>query len=414
MRSDGDFALQHFSIDHDRRTLLPFIQAARRHQPDLRLWASPWTPPSWMKRNHFYAEAKAYPGQKDNGIRPDQIGHEGDDLFIQEPRYFDAYARYFGRFVDAYRAEGIPVTMVMPQNEFNSAQNFPSCTWTAPALARFLRYLGPEMQKRSVDIFFGTLERGNVALVRTAMADREVARFIKGVGVQWAGKNALPALHRDFPALAVYQSEQECGDGSNRWSYTNYCWHLMKHYFRSGVSAYLYWNLSTDSTGLSTWGWAQNSLVSVDTAARTYRYNHDYYLLKHLTHFVDRGAQKPRDLAVRATMRLPSAIPTARPSCYSAMKCGSRRWCKCRRAIAPSKWNCRPIPSRLWRSPSKVGRVRVCLRFGPRFVRAATNRNEAFPRITVRRGRASVCLPSHSPETLSARHYWLRSPAPPH
>jgi glucosylceramidase len=120
--TDADFDLKHFSIEHDKTTLIPFIQAASHYQPNLRLWASPWTPPSWMKRNHFYAESKAYPGMKENGIRPDQIGHEGEDMFIQQQSYFDAYARYFGRFIDAYRAEGIHVDMVMPQNEFNSAE----------------------------------------------------------------------------------------------------------------------------------------------------------------------------------------------------------------------------------------------------------------------------------------------------
>jgi glucosylceramidase len=296
--TDGDFELTHFSIDHDRKTLIPFIHAALRHQPKLRLWASPWSPPSWMKRNHFYAEAKAYPGMKDNGIRPDQLGHEGEDMFIQEPRYFEAYARYFGRFIDAYQAEGIRVGMVMPQNEFNSAQNFPSCTWTPEGLARFLHSLGPEMQKRDVDVFFGTLERGNPKLLETVMADKEASRFVKGVGTQWAGKNALPAIHREFPALMIYQSEQECGDGTNTWNYTSYCWQLMKHYFRSGASAYMYWNISTPEGGMSTWGWRQNSLVSVDAATKTYRYNHDYYLLKHLTHFVDVGA---RSLEVTGT-----------------------------------------------------------------------------------------------------------------
>ena len=290
--TDGDFDLKHFSIDHDRKTLIPFIHAAQRYQPRLRLWASPWSPPSWMKRNHFYAEAKAYPGMKENGIRPDQIGHEGKDMFIQEPRYFESYAKYFGRFIEAYRAEGIRVGMVMPQNEFNSAQNFPSCTWTAEGLARFLHYLGPEMQKREIEVFFGTLERGNPKLLETVMADKDAAQFVKGVGVQWAGKNALPAIHREFPSLAIYQSEQECGDGSNSWSYTGYCWQLMKHYFRSGAEAYMYWNISTANGGMSTWGWAQNSLVSVDTTAKTFRYNHDYYLLKHLTHFVDVGAKR--------------------------------------------------------------------------------------------------------------------------
>lgn len=289
--SDGDFAMNNFSVAHDERTLVPFIQAALRYQPKLKLWASPWSPPSWMKRNHFYAEAKAYPGMKENGIRPDQIGHEGEDMFIQDPMYFEAYARYFGRYIDAYQAKGISIAMVMPQNEFNSAQNFPSCTWSADGLTRFLRYLGPEMKKRGVDVFFGTLERGNPGLLETAMADPEAASSIKGVGVQWAGKNALPRIHTEFPSLLLFQSEQECGDGSNHWGYTSYCWQLMKHYFRSGVSAYMYWNISAANGGMSTWGWAQNSLVSVDSAARSYRYTHDYYLLKHLTHFVDIGAR---------------------------------------------------------------------------------------------------------------------------
>jgi glucosylceramidase len=288
---DGDFALERFSVEHDRRTLIPFIHAAQRYQPQLRLWASPWTPPSWMKRNHFYAEAKAYPGMKDNGIRPEQIGHEGEDMFIQKPKYLDAYARYFGRFIDAYRAEGIKVGVVMPQNEFNSAQNFPSCTWTADGLARFIRLLGPEMAKRDVDVFFGTLERGNAKLLETVMADKDAARFVKGMGVQWAGKNALPALHREFPQLLVFQSEQECGDGKNAWSYTGYCWQLMKHYLRSGASGYMYWNIALLQGQASTWGWSQNSLVLVDAEAKTYRYTYDYYLLKHLTHFVDVGAQ---------------------------------------------------------------------------------------------------------------------------
>jgi glucosylceramidase len=288
---DGDFSLSRFSIEHDQKTLVPFLRAALRHQPELRLWASPWTPPSWMKRNRFYAEAKGFPGQPDNGIRPDQIGHEGEDFFIQEPRYFDAYARYFGRFIDAYRAAGIRIGMVMPQNEFNSAQNFPSCTWTPEGLARFLRALGPEMDKREVAIFFGTLERGNPKFFETVMADREAARFIKGIGVQWAGKNALPALHEKFPSLPIYQSEQECGNGENHWSYTSYCWHLMKHYFGSGANGYMYWNISLLLGGRSTWGWQQNSLVTVNPADKTYRFTHDYYLLKHLSHFVDVGAR---------------------------------------------------------------------------------------------------------------------------
>ena len=288
--TDGDFELKHFSIDHDRKTLVPFIRAALKHQPQLKLWASPWTPPSWMKRNHFYAEAKSFPGLKDNGIRPNQVGQEGEDMFIQEPKYFDAYARYFGKFIDAYKAEGITISMVMPQNEFNSAQNFPSCTWTPEGLVRLIHALGPEMEKRGVEVYFGTLERGNPTLFETVMADAEAAHRIKGLGVQWAGKNALPALHREFPSLVVFQSEQECGNGKNEWSYASYSWQLMKHYLRSGASGYMYWNISLSQDPHSTWGWGQNSLITVDTSTKTYKWNPDYYVMKHLSHFVDVGA----------------------------------------------------------------------------------------------------------------------------
>jgi glucosylceramidase len=290
--TDGDFAMQHFSIANDKDTLVPFIQAAKKHQPALKLWASPWSPPTWMKRNHFYAEAKAVGGFKDNGIKPEQIGREGEDMFIQEPRYFQAYALYFQKFIEAYRAEGIQVGMVMPQNEFNSAQNFPSCTWTPGGLAWFISYLGPAMQKIGVEVFFGTLERGNVKLLETTMRDTKAAKYVKGVGVQWAGKNALADIEREYPALPIFASEQECGFGTNTWAYSMYCWQLMKEYIRRGARAYMYWNLATAKGGLSTWGWPQNSLVSVDTDARTYIWNHDYYVIKHASHFVGVGAKR--------------------------------------------------------------------------------------------------------------------------
>ena len=83
----------------------------------------------------------------ENGLRPEQVGDEGTDMFILEEPYLRAYARYFGRFIDAYRELGIPIEMVMPQNEFNSPQIFPSCTWTPGGFTQFLRHLGPEMQR---------------------------------------------------------------------------------------------------------------------------------------------------------------------------------------------------------------------------------------------------------------------------
>ena len=81
----------------------------------------------------------------------------------------------------------------MPQNEFNSAQVFPSCSWTAEGLARFIGHLGPEMAKRGVAVFFGTMERANESLVDASLQDAAVAPHVKGVGFQWAGKGAIAA-----------------------------------------------------------------------------------------------------------------------------------------------------------------------------------------------------------------------------
>ena len=65
----------------------------------------------------------------------------------------------------------------------------------------------------------------------------------------------------------------------------------MKHYISNGACAYMYWNLSLDKDGFSRWGWRQNSLVSVDLQKKTFTYNFEYYLLKHVSHYVMPGAR---------------------------------------------------------------------------------------------------------------------------
>jgi glucosylceramidase len=289
---EGDFDLEHFTIANDLETLVPYIQAARERQPALGLWASPWSPPTWMKTNHYYAMTPARPGQPSNGIRPEQVGHEGQDYFIQDDRYFNAYARYFGRYVQEYAKVGIPISMVMPQNEFNSAQPFPSCCWTPEGLARFISHLGGEMQKLGVDVFFGTLERPNADLLMKVLDDQAARPYIKGVGVQWAGKGALEHIRERVPALPIWASEQECGVGTNDWRYARYSWGVMKRYFANNASVWQYWNMVMPKGGMSGWGWPQNSLITVDTNTGRYRFEHEYYLLRHLSQFVQPGARR--------------------------------------------------------------------------------------------------------------------------
>lgn len=287
----GDLPLDHFSTANDRDTLIPFIKAAQQLQPGLKLWASPWSPPSWMKRNGHYAMGPAWPGQPSNGIRPDQLGMEGEDWFIQDDRYFDAYARYFRRYIEDYAKAGIPIGMVMPQNEFNSAQPFPSCCWTPDGLARFLPYLGLEMDKVGAEVFFGTLERGNPDLFTKTFAHPDAAKVIKGIGVQWAGKAALAPLRSRYTELEIWGSEQECGIGTNDWHYARYGWATIKRYFESGASAWHYWNLAMPSGGMSGWGWPQNSLIEIDVTRRSYRLTNDYWLLRHISGAVRPGAK---------------------------------------------------------------------------------------------------------------------------
>ena len=101
----------------------------------------------------------------------------------------------------------------------------------------------------------------------------------------------MPFIHRKHPNLRIYQTEQECGDGLNDWRYARHAWDLMKRYFTNGAAAYMYWNMALLEGGISRWGWAQNSLVVVDREKKTFRFSHEYYLLKHVSHFVEPGAR---------------------------------------------------------------------------------------------------------------------------
>ncbi len=298
----GDFAMEHFSIARDREMLIPFLKAALGQRPDMQLWASPWSPPAWMKANGHYACARPYlPSLPDNGLPADKVCHEGENAMLLDDRHLEAYALYFRRFIEAYRAEGLRIGAVMPQNEFNSAQPFPSCTWTPEGLAKFIPKLGRQMQPLGVDLIFGTLERGDDGLFEKVYADPEARKYIKGIGAQWAGRRAISFLHHAHPDLPIYQSEQECGDGANDWRFARYSFSLMKDFFLAGAEVYDYWNLATPTGGLSSWGWAQNALVSVDLKTGTARLNPDYHVLKQFSHFIKPGARRVDTLSINGT-----------------------------------------------------------------------------------------------------------------
>ncbi|MFD2939131.1 glycoside hydrolase family 30 protein [Flavobacterium notoginsengisoli] len=302
--TDGDFEMKDFNISNDLKTLVPFIKNAQKYNPSLRLWASPWSPPTWMKYNHHYAGLSVLGNSKlhmenmgidmrgiNNGLTKDKQGKEGTDMFIQEEKYYKAYALYFAKFIEAYRKQKIKIGMVMPQNEFNSSTVYPSCTWTPEGLTKFISFLGPQMQQLGVKVYFGTVERANAKLVEPLLTNPISSKYIQGVGFQWEGKDAMSIIHKQYPELTLYQSEQECGNGKNDWKNCVHSWDLMKHYINDGANAYMYWNTSLKTDGISKWGWKQNSLITVDSLNRTYKFTYEYYLMKHVSHFVKPSAK---------------------------------------------------------------------------------------------------------------------------
>jgi len=292
-----DYTMRNFSIDRDRYILIPYIKEALKVRPDLKLWASPWTPPAWMKVNEHYS-------QKSSGIEGTDIGHNRLDSarnmtgnvtgFKMMHGYLQAYALYFSKYVQAYKENGVNIGMIMPQNEIAWTPCWPSCTWRAEDLAIFVtQYLGPQFESDSLDtqVWFGTVNYPNPNYMRTFFEHKDVPRYVKGVGVQWTGMRALTTIHKEYPQYSYMQTENMCGNGENNWTSLEKTWEAVVHCFNNGINSYMYWNMVLDETGKSAWDWSQNSLVIVDRNARQVRYTDEYYLMKHLSHFVRPGSR---------------------------------------------------------------------------------------------------------------------------
>lgn len=291
-----DFENINFNIDRDRYILIPYIQAAKKINPELKIWASPWCPPSWMKINNHYASKHCNSSNNDlNGLSYKKTISERRTGFKMQEVYLKCYADYFVRFIKAYEKEGIKISAICPQNEPLANQIFPSCTWSCSDLAFFVgKYLGPAFEQNNIDtdIYWGTINSGDPDYVRTAMRDIETSKYIKGIGFQWSGKKAIGVIHEEYPNLFLMQTETECGNGKNTWKYAEYTWNLMFHYFHNGINSYHYWNMVLPSENVSRWGWKQNSMVIIDKNTGTVSYTPEYYVMKHLSHFLKSGAYR--------------------------------------------------------------------------------------------------------------------------
>jgi glucosylceramidase len=126
-----DFEMRHFSIAHDEAQILPLLRQALALNPELRIIASPWSPPAWMKTNGSL------------------VGGE----LIDDPRIYRAYADYFVEFLLAYERAGVPVYAVTTQNEpqNRNPSGYPGMYMSAAQQARFIAELGPALLCAGLD-----------------------------------------------------------------------------------------------------------------------------------------------------------------------------------------------------------------------------------------------------------------------
>lgn len=166
---EGDEDLETFSIDHDREFRIPLIKRAiEAAGGELLLYASPWSPPAFMKSNN-------------------DMLHGGKLL----PEYYDAWAAYYTRFIRAYEEEeGIPIWGITIQNEPMAVQRWESSIYTAEEERDFLKnHLGPTMEEAGhgdKKIIVWDHNRDLIShRANTILEDPEAAKYAWGIGFHW-------------------------------------------------------------------------------------------------------------------------------------------------------------------------------------------------------------------------------------
>lgn len=289
-----DFTMRDFNIHRDQFIMIPYLKEAFKRRADFKLWGSPWTPPAWMKVNEHYTLRGGDMGGRTGGneMDPGKTIRISSTAFKMQRRYLDAYALYFSKYVKAYKEAGTPVFMVMPQNEILYAPNWPSCTWHTEDMTYFIGdFLGPKFEADSLDteIWLGTINSPDPRYVKYALDNKNAKKYIKGVGYQWNGERSLPTIAKEYPSIKFMQTENKCGEHENDWTSLDRSWKSMLHYFNNGAGSYMYWNMILDETGSSAWGWPQNSMIVIDKNTKQVTYTDEFYLFKHLSHFVQPG-----------------------------------------------------------------------------------------------------------------------------
>ncbi len=285
--NDGDKNLKSFNIDHDKQFRLPLIKQALQLTGDIPVYASPWSPPAFMKDN--------------------QNMLQGGKLL---PEFYQPWANYFVKFIQAYEKEGVPIWGITIQNEPMARQTWESCIWTAEEERDFLvKNLGPTMHKAGFQdkkIIMWDHNRDIIyQRVQTYFKDPEVAKYAWGIGFHWyedwSGGDPmfenLRRVHEAYPDMKLIFTEGTAEDFNpaeyDMWSLGEEYGESMIHDFNNGAVAWTDWNILLDEKGgpnhVGNFCFAP---IHADTQTGEVRYVNSYYYIGHFSKFIQPGAKR--------------------------------------------------------------------------------------------------------------------------
>ncbi|SDR67819.1 glycoside hydrolase family 30 protein [Opitutus sp. GAS368] len=281
--AENDAELKTFSIDHDRQYRLPLIKdAIATAGGKLTLFASPWSPPAWMKDNH-------------------DMLHGGK----LKPEFADAWARYFVKFVQAYEAAGIPVWGLSVQNEPMAIQSWESCFFTAEEERDFVRdHLGPVLAKNGLGgrkiIAWDHNRTLMYERARVMLDDPAAAKYVWGIGFHWyvndsydnvrLVKEAYPKTHVMLTEACLYPWDRA---KMTEWHWGESYGTALIHDFNNGAEGWTDWNILLDETGGP--NHVQNfcyAPVHADTKTGELLFMNSFYYIGHFSKFIRPGARR--------------------------------------------------------------------------------------------------------------------------
>jgi glucosylceramidase len=273
----GDKELEHFSIEPDRKFRIPFIKSAlETAQGNLKIYASPWSPPAWMKTNNHML----YGGQL-------------------KPEYFQTWADYFVKYIKAYEQEGIPIWGLTVQNEALAVQVWESCLFTAKEERDFVRdYLGPTLHKNGLSdlkLMFWDHNRGLMYQRAEVMYDDlEASQYIYGIAFHYyVGQHFdnVRMVHDAFPDKKIIYTE--AGMGGSWETGVNVAKNMIID-LNNWTNGWTYWNMLLDENRgpRHAGGLGGSSIVVLNTKTGQVSYNPPFYYFGHFSRFIKPGAKR--------------------------------------------------------------------------------------------------------------------------